>query len=199
MHPIGVIHGRFQPLHLDHVRYILAGLAKTEFMYIGVTNPDPELSAYDPADPHRSATSANPCTYYERHLMVRGALLDAGYRLEQFCVVPFPINFPERWHSYVPRDATYFLTIYDDWGEKKLSRFESYGLATEVLWRRDPSEKGITGEDLRQRIRTDGSWCHLVPPATLRITTQFGIDARIRDGVALSPARGRRGGNDPVS
>ena len=59
--------------------------------------------------------------------------------------MPFPHGLPERLFHYAPRDALYLLTIYDDWGEAKLRRFERLGLRTHVLWRRQ--EKLTSGAD----------------------------------------------------
>ena len=177
-YPSGVIHGRFQPFHDDHLKYVLAGMEKADFMYIAVTNPDPSLTKKDSADPARSSPLNNPCTFYERLLMVRDSLFDAGYGPDRFCVVPLPINFPELYKYYVPEDAVYFLTIYDDWGEKKLRTFEALGLKTHVLWRR--KEKGIVGTDLRRRICAGEPWKDMVPKGTLRVMEKFGIVERIR-------------------
>jgi len=58
-------------------------------------------------------------------------------------VVTFSINFPELYHYYVPPDATYFLTIYDTWGEKKLFMFAALGLRTEILWRKTPATPNL--------------------------------------------------------
>lgn len=35
----GVVHGRFQPLHLKHMEYILAAKMRCQKLYIGITNP----------------------------------------------------------------------------------------------------------------------------------------------------------------
>ena len=43
-----------------------------------LTNPDPSLTRQDRADPNRSQAKNNPLTYYERYLMVRSALVEAG-------------------------------------------------------------------------------------------------------------------------
>ncbi|MEG0356005.1 MAG: nicotinate-nucleotide adenylyltransferase, partial [Lachnospiraceae bacterium] len=37
---IGLIHGRFQVLHLKHMEYILAAKMRCNTLYIGITNPD---------------------------------------------------------------------------------------------------------------------------------------------------------------
>ncbi len=180
MVPIGVIHGRFQPLHIDHVKYIKAGMAECEFMFVGITNPDPGMTREDSADDHRASAFANPCTYYERELMVRKALWDEGYPPETFCVVPFPINYPELWRYYVPQDATYFLTIYDAWGERKQELLETAGLRTRILWRKPAAEKGIIASQVRQKIVDNQAWHYLVPAATRAVIERFDIETRLK-------------------
>jgi bifunctional ADP-heptose synthase (sugar kinase/adenylyltransferase) len=78
MHSLGVIHGRFQVLHNDHLEYLMAGKARCAHLVVGITNPDPILSREDQADPVRSTLSANPLTYFERYQMVVAALNDDG-------------------------------------------------------------------------------------------------------------------------
>jgi nicotinamide-nucleotide adenylyltransferase len=41
LYELGVIHGRFQVLHNDHLRYILAGKELCRHLVVGITNPDP--------------------------------------------------------------------------------------------------------------------------------------------------------------
>ncbi len=169
MHEIGVIHGRFQPLHNDHMVYILAGWARCRRLVIGVTNPDPGLTRDNDADPDRSAPDANPFTYYQRYLMIQDALLDEGLDPRDFSIVPFPVNLPELYRYYVPLDAVFFLTIYDAWGRRKLELFQSHGLKTEVMWERPLSEKGITGAEIRRRMRDGEEWESLVPREVARL------------------------------
>ena len=179
---IAVIHGRFQPLHSGHLEYLLAGCAHCDKIIIGISNPDPWTTAVEISDVGRSDAAANPCTYYERALMIEGALLDNGVDRRAFRIVPFPHSFPERLQFYTPRDALYLLSIYDRWGEVKLQRFKNLGLRTHVLWRRD--RKVTTGTEIRRRIAAGQTIDHLVPPATAAIIREFGIDRRIRDGIA---------------
>ncbi len=176
----GVIHGRFQVLHHDHLAYLLAGKARCGHLIVGITNPDPLLTRADEADPGRSLPEANPLTYYERQVMVREVLVEAGVGLDAFSIVPFPVNVPNLYAHYVPLESTFFLTIYDDWGRRKRDRFEELGLRIEVLWERSPEEKGIRGADVRARMARGASWEHLVPPATARLMRAWGIPARVR-------------------
>ena len=62
---VGVIHGRFQVFHLDHLAYLLAGASRCEKLIVGITNPDPNLTRPEATDPQRSAPEANPLTYEE--------------------------------------------------------------------------------------------------------------------------------------
>lgn len=179
-HDIGVIHGRFQLLHNDHLKYLLTGRVRCRHLIVGITNPDPEQTRDDPADPARSRPSANPFTYYERHTMVRDALAAAGLPFEEFTIVPFPINRPELYAHYVPEDAVYFLSIYDDWGRRKQARFAALGLATEVISERPLAEKGISATDVRRRIVAGEAWEQLVPPSTAKLIIAWDAASRLR-------------------
>ncbi|MBI5569071.1 MAG: nicotinate-nucleotide adenylyltransferase [Desulfomonile tiedjei] len=180
MTEVGVIHGRFQGLHNDHLTYLLAGKARCRHLVVGITNPDPTLAKEDPADPGRSGTARNPLTYFERYTLIRAALVEAGTPWEEFSVVPLPINFPELYRHYVPLDAVFYLTIYDSWGRKKLDMFRSLGLKTEVMWEKPPSGKGITGSELRRRMIAGESWEDLVPTSSAVLMAKWRVPERLR-------------------
>ena len=78
MTKIGVVHGRFQVLHLKHMEYILAAKMRCKKLFIGLTNPDSLHTGDTVNDENRSARSANPLTYYERYEMIQGALREFG-------------------------------------------------------------------------------------------------------------------------
>ncbi len=176
----GVIHGRFQVLHNDHLKYLLAGKARCHHLVVGITNPDPTLTRDDPVNPGRSKPGANPLTYFERYTMVRAVLLRAGLTHLDFSVVPFPINFPALYRYYVPLDATFFLTIYDEWGEHKLQQFAAAGLKTEILWRKGHQDKGISAEEVRCRMTCGEPWAHLVPRETEALMIALKVPEQLR-------------------
>lgn len=176
----GVIHGRFQVLHHDHLKYLLAGNARCRHLVVGITNPDPILTRDDVVDPQRSLPAENPLTYFERYTMIRSTLVEAGLPLSDFSVVPFPINLPELYKYYVPMQATFFLTIYDQWGRRKLEQFQALGLKTEVLWSKPSQKKGLSGSEVRRRMASGEAWEHLVPASVQDLMNLWKIPERLR-------------------
>lgn len=160
---IGVVHGRFQLLHNDHVKYILKAYERCDHLIIGICNPDYLHTGYSVENPHRSLQSENPFSYYERFRMIKGTMQECGISLDKFDVVPFPINVPELIFNYAPKEATYYLTIYDAWGYRKKELLESLGCKTRVLWEITIDNKGISGRDVRQRIKNGQEWKQYVP------------------------------------
>ena len=177
----GVIHGRFQILHNDHVKFLLAGKKLCNHLIVGITNPDPTLTKAHDSNPHRSTLIANPLTYYERYVMIRETLLEKGLELSEFSIVPFPINVPELLKYYVPMDVPFFLSIYDDWGRQKKKYLESLGLNVHVLWEVPLEKKGLSGNDIRESMLKGGQWEHLVPPVVAKLVENWDIINRLKE------------------
>ena len=112
----GVIHGRFQVLHLKHMEYLLAAKMRCRTLYVGITHPDiTAYAAVSPLDEHGITKTDNPLTYLERYQMIRDALLDFGVKREEFEIVPFPISSPDILRQYAPSDAVYYMSICSAW------------------------------------------------------------------------------------
>ena len=177
----GVIHGRFQLLHNDHMKFLMTGKKLCKHIIVGITNPDPTLTKDHDSNPHRSTPIANPLTYYERYVMIKEALLEKGLKFSEFSIVPFPINVPELLKYYVPMDAVFFLSIYDDWGRQKKEYLESLGLKVHVLWEVPLEEKGLSGSDIRKSMLKGEPWEHLLPTAVVKLVKKWNIIKRIAE------------------
>jgi nicotinamide-nucleotide adenylyltransferase len=178
---IGVIHGRFQVLHNDHVKYLLSGKSLCKHLVIGITNPDPGLTKKEPTDVKRDDPLANPLTYYERYVLINEVLKEVGLTSDAFSIVPFPISMPNLYQHYVPLDAVYFLVIYDNWGKQKFDYFNSMGLNVHILREVPPEEKGISSSTVRDLILKDKPWEHLVPQAVARYIRNWNIKDRLKE------------------
>ncbi len=176
----GVVHGRFQPIHLEHMKYFLAAKEKCDFLIVGITNPDPSLTKHDKSNPHRALDTSNPFTYFERYSMIKEALLDAGLKRDEFEIVPLPINFPELIKYYVPIEKSiFYMTIFDDWGWKKKQILESIGAKVEVLWAKTLEEKKISSSEIRNKIIEGKEWKNLVPLPVYKIIKEWKLDERL--------------------
>jgi nicotinamide-nucleotide adenylyltransferase len=156
-----MIHGRFQPFHLGHLEYLKGAAERSDEVFVGITNPDPTHVKPEASDPARHLPESNPYTYVERMLMVEAAAADAGLASDRLHVIPFPVNTPELWDAYVPRDVVQYIRLFSDWGGTKLERLRSAGYEVVVL--DEGAEKELSGADVRTAIREGHDWEQLVP------------------------------------
>jgi cytidyltransferase-like protein len=163
-----MIHGRFQPFHNGHLEYLRGAAARSERVFVGITNPDPWRIKEEPTDPLRHLPESNPYTYTERLLMVESVAADEGIAVH---VIPFPVNEPELWPAYVPEGITQYLRLFSEWGGTKLDRLREAGYDVIVL--DEGVEKGISGADVREAMRGGAEWEPLVPPAVARVIRSF--------------------------
>ncbi|MDD6919950.1 MAG: adenylyltransferase/cytidyltransferase family protein [Eubacteriales bacterium] len=177
---LGFVHGRFQGLHNEHMDYILAAKKRCEHLLIGISNPDSMHTKESKNDINRSSALANPFTYFERYMMIKKAMIDAGIDLNEFDIIPFPVNYPELIADYVPKKAKFYMTIYDEWSLEKKASFEQLGYSIEVMWTKKPKEKLIAATTIRELIAIDGDWKHLVPKATFDYVYKNSLDKRIK-------------------
>lgn len=173
----GVVCGRFQIFHNEHLQYVLSAKKRCRYLLVGITSPDGVPGHEEEADTNRGKRAANPCTYYERMCIIRNTLLEAGLSREEFDIIPYPIERPQFIKSYVPEKACHFITILDQWGECKKKRIEDMGFPVVVLWKYIP--KNISSTMIRQAIGKNGEWRQYVPDAAYEYITSHGIDERI--------------------
>jgi nicotinamide-nucleotide adenylyltransferase len=167
----GMIHGRFQPFHNGHLEYLRGAAARSDEVFVGITNPDPTRIRPEASDPLRHLPESNPYSYAERLLMVKAAALDLGLDLANVHVIPFPVNEPELWHAYVPEDVVQFIRLFSDWGGTKRDRLREAGYEVVVL--DEGAEKEISGAQVREALREGGSWEHLVPPGVAGVIARL--------------------------
>lgn len=160
-YPLLAITGRFQPFHCDHLHLVRHGLGHAERVVIGITNPDARSLSAIPESPHRHLNGANPFSYLERLRMIQAALNAAGVSRERYDVVPFPLDAPGVWASYVPVSATQLVRVYSDWEREKTRRLRAGGYAVWVL-EGDPRIR-VSGSDIRAAMAAGGCWSQWVP------------------------------------
>jgi cytidyltransferase-like protein len=167
----GCVHGRFQPFHDGHLEYVLRARQRCERLIIGITAADPTAIRKEAANPHRHEPASNPFTYFERLLMIQGALLAEGLKARDFALVPFPVHEPGLIGYYVPRGTVHFVRVYSRWEEEKVRRLRDEGFPVEVL---DPGEeKKVSGTEVRRLMREGLPWEHLVPRGVAEVVRRI--------------------------
>jgi nicotinamide mononucleotide adenylyltransferase len=164
-HRFGMMLGRFQPFHIEHLRYFRLAWERSERVIVGITNPDPDAILADEFSGHRHLPEDNPLTYIERLMMIQDTLRDEGFPMERVFIVPMPIHHPDRWKSYIPAGTVILVVVYSPWELQKAERLRRAGYSVEIV---DNLEKGVSGQQIRSLIRSNGKWEDLVPPAAAR-------------------------------
>lgn len=164
----GMILGRFQPFHLEHLRYFRLTWEQSEQVIVGITNPDPIVILEDASNPHRHLPEDNPLTFVERLMMIQDTLRSEGYPMERIYIVPVPIHHPERWRHYIPEGTALFVVTYSEWEKKKAEMLRAAGYEVVEV---SSLPKGISGSEVRMLFRSNGNWQDLVPAAVARFLT----------------------------
>ena len=164
----GSVHGRFQPFHNGHLDYVMQAFDRADFLLIGLTQ------IFQPAETERSGRDSrdfNPLSYYERGILVREALIEAGVPHSRFRITPFPIETPDRLPEFCPRDYRCFTTIVSSWNDTKIKLLEDRGYQVAVLeLSPGDNQRVASGSEIRRLIRADDSqWTRFVPVPVAQI------------------------------
>lgn len=176
---VASVHGRFQPVHVEHMDYILAAFAEADFVHVGVTQYErARLVPVPGAGEHRNAGSSNPLSYFERAEILTRALRGSGIDAGRYRIGPFPIERQSELHDYLPVDVPILTTRVDAWNDRKIDLLRSEGYAVEVLYNRDP--KGVSGDEIRGLMaKQDERWTELVPASTVSYLRGLDLHSRL--------------------
>ncbi len=130
--PLGFVHGRFQPPHNGHIRYILSALEKAEHVRIGIctpkicTNEEAERTGYP------CTKELNPYSYEERVAMLTLSLTDEGVDASLYSFIPFPSDY-HNIETILPKGTVFFISKTSADDDAKIREIEKAGFKTEIL------------------------------------------------------------------
>ena len=159
-----MIHGRFQPFHNGHLEYLRGAAERSDEVFVGITNPDPQRIKEEATDPLRHLPESNPFTYVERLLMIEAVAKDEGILAARDPVSRQRTGALER---LCARGVTQYLRLFSEWGGTKLERMREAGYEVVIL--DEGAEKQISGTDVRDALRSGGEWEALVPAGVVRV------------------------------
>lgn len=177
--PVASAHGRFQPLHNEHLEYLLEAKRRCDFLWVGITQINIENLSKSPANPHRAEPANNPLSYFERVEMISNALTDHGLVKDEFGIIPFPIEDNNCLSNFLPTNIPIFTTICDEWNLFKKQLLESKGYKVIIL--KERHGKILRGVQIRKEIRQEKDiWMHKVPQATIEAVNRNNIKYRLQ-------------------
>lgn len=164
----GVFYGRFQPFHKGHLNAVMMCLERCETLYIGIRIFETMMN-FDLTQIKKSSEE-NPFTFEERMRMIKESLIGAGIGLKRVNIIPFPLENPEKWHEFIPKDTVHFRIGVSDWDEGRIRAFEKSGLKIVTL---PIYEKDITAEEIRGRMTQNKNWKDLVPSGSVKVIEEI--------------------------
>lgn len=161
------IHGRFQPFHNGHLEYFRWAKSRADCVYVGITQIYNESGGHFPGANHRGLIDNNPLTFFERFWIIETCLLENGFSLEEFRIIPFPIEDPFRISTFLPTGVKCFTTRHTEWNEHKVKLLKDAGFDVEVLEQDESHVPRASGTEIRELFRSgDDKWRKFVPEGT---------------------------------
>jgi len=185
----GVVNGRFQGLHAGHVSgLILPALARCRFLFIGVNQYNPAEMVAPKNEKHAEAThyrrDANPFSLNERRGMIMAAMDHEGVPPSMYHVTPFPIEKPHLISDFVPKEATFFGTIFEDnedgHGNHKFNTLRELGFDVDIFAEGSDSEREVSGSMIRDLMVRKGNWQELLHPGAAKYAWEHRLDKKLR-------------------
>lgn len=170
---VGMVHGRFQPFHHEHLEYVLWGISKAEKCYIAVTQPDINHLSETKGAPHRANPEGNPFTYEERKRMINLSLSRLGISKERYEIIPFDIDNMEVSFETIKKSnsdklPSQFMKVFSSWEEHKKNKFIELGFNVVEICEehKEYAKKNVTGTLVRELIFSNRNWEDYVPYGT---------------------------------
>jgi len=176
----GVVMGRFQVVHNDHVKILRAARPLCHHLIVAVRDPDPILGRGSTTTPDEDFHAKNPLTFFERSRVLRAVLAELDFEPAGYSIIPFPWERPELHTYYVPRDAVFFVPVNDERDEEILASLKAFGFEARQLWKRALTKRGPGSAEILRRMVASEPWEHLVPRATLSVFRKTGLLERMK-------------------
>jgi nicotinamide-nucleotide adenylyltransferase len=160
---VGLLIGRFQPLHSGHLAAIQYALKSVDQLYILVGSSQ------------KSHEANNPFTAGERILMIRNSLIDKRIDAKRYLIIPVPDAIGHAvWTAFIDQVVPeYDIVFSNNRLTVQLFREKGVKVIQPPLFQR----KTYSATEVRRRIIEEEDWKSLVPPATIKV-----IEPIIRKG-----------------
>ena len=174
-----VVHGRFQPPHNGHIRYILSALDRSEHLYIGICTPKICTEEESRQNGYPCTQALNPFSHAERADMIRLSLEAAGISSNRYTVIPFPSDYTHL-SSCIPNDTVFLMSVTAGSDNGKISHIESLGYKTQTIMTKSEGDARERSGTIRDNAHAGNPiWEASVPAVVAEYIKEHGLVSKI--------------------
>lgn len=174
----GIVHGRFQPPHNGHIRYMLSALERCEHLTIGISTPKICTEEEAKQTGYPCTAALNPFTHEERADMIRLSLEEAGVGSDRYTVIPFPSDYKDI-KTLLPKDGVFLMSITSAGDRKKITYLQEEGFKVETIMTHDESAVRDRSGAVRTNAKEGVDWEHMVPKAIAQYLKKHGLVGKL--------------------
>lgn len=160
----GLLIGRFQPFHLGHLEALKFALSRVEKLWIGIGSSN------------KPSEKQNPFSADERKQMILSSIDESISSRIQIFDIPDLENH-EKWIEHISTIVPKFDVVFTN---DDLTKFLYSKRGTEVYSVPFTKRNELSGTNIRDKIRSDQQWQHLVPVGTKKILDKIGAKERLK-------------------
>jgi cytidyltransferase-like protein len=176
----GIVHGRFQPPHNGHIRYIVEALNNCNHLYIGICRPvlcTPEESAKTgyPCTP-----ALNPFTFDERADLITASLDAISIKRNRYTIIPFPSNY-KNLDDILLQNTVFLMSVTGGGDKAKINFIKSLGYKVKTIMNVPENHERERSGTVRDTAHTETiEWEKIVPRPVADYIKRPEITERLR-------------------
>lgn len=154
--------GRFQPLHIGHVKMVEYAADKSKYLVIGLGSCN------------KSGTWENPFSAQEREEMLKQSLeLDKPFEIKR---IP-DFEDDNMWVQWIIENLNFDVFMTNSLRERRIFEEEGLKVLDIPFFERDL----YSATNVREMIMVDGDWASLLPVGTVKVLTKIGGRSMIKE------------------
>jgi len=163
---VGILVGRFQPLHIGHVQAIKFALKNSNKLFIVIGSAE------------KSNQKRNPFTFEERKKMIELSINDESLDKKRIEIIPIKDakNHAEWISSIKKAIGEYELIFTNDEITEMLFRKDNVKVINVPLLNRET----LSATEVRKKIELDSNWMNLVTPVIAKYLIDINASNRIK-------------------
>ena len=160
----GLLIGRFQPFHLGHLEAFHFALSKVENLWIGIGSSN------------KLNQKQNPFSAVERKEMILSSIEESISDSIEIFFIPDLENH-EKWIENIDTIVPKFDVVFSN---DELIQYLYSKRNTQVILVPFKERDTLSGTNIRDKIKSNQKWKHLVPDGTKKVLQKISVNDRLK-------------------